>query len=123
MNAQLELPEISDDLMRQLLPTTRGYTVVVLKHGPRYSPPDSDPIIWEHGRRNFALRAAALLSIVCPIADGSELAGIAIFDRAAAEVQQIMNGDPAVQANVLTFEVHPARSFPGDRLPEGAAAS
>src|SRR5712692_2059956 len=26
--------------------------------GPAYDPPRSDGVIWEHGRRNFALRAA-----------------------------------------------------------------
>jgi len=34
--------------------------------------------VWEHGRRNFSLRA---------------------------------------EAGIFTYEVHPTRSFPGDRLP------
>src|SRR6202040_2838663 len=76
----LQLPEISDAFMQRALPTTRGYTVVILKKGPAYDPPRSDGIIWEHGRRNFALRAAGLLSIVCPIRDESAVAGIGIFD-------------------------------------------
>jgi hypothetical protein len=114
----LELPSIPDELMRQMLPTTRRYTIAILKKGPGYRPPSSDPIIWEHGRRNFALRAAGLLSIVCPVSDGTDLAGIGIFDAEPAEVDRIMAGDPAVEAGVLTFEVHPARGFPGDRLPE-----
>lgn len=112
-----QLPEISDDLMRQLLPTTRGYTLVILKRGPAYDPPRSDAIIWEHGRRNFALRAAGLLSIVCPIRDGTELAGIDIFDAEPAAVEPLIRGDPAIAAGVLTYEVHATRSFPGDCLP------
>jgi hypothetical protein len=27
-----------------------------------------------------------------------------------------MDGDPAVQAGVLSYEVHPVRGFPGDGL-------
>ncbi len=116
-SSQLDLPLISDEVMRQSLQTLRGYTIAILKKGPAHDPPRSDAIIWEHGRRNFALRAAGLLAIVCPIADGSELAGISIFDAEAADVERIMSGDPAVEAGVLTFEVHPSRSFPGDALP------
>jgi hypothetical protein len=112
-----QLPEISDEVMRQGRASTRGYTLAILKKGPAYDPPRSDSTIWEHGRRNYALRAAKLLSIVCPVADGSELAGVGIFDAEPAEVERIMAGDPAVQAGILTYEVHPARSFPGDCLP------
>jgi hypothetical protein len=113
----LDLPYISDELMHQGLARTRGYTVVILKKGPAYDPPRSDAIIWEHGRRNFALRAAGLLAIVCPVADGSALAGVGIFDADTPTVEQILLGDPAIQAGLLTYEIHPARSFPGDALP------
>jgi hypothetical protein len=112
-----QLPFISDEAMVGNLATTRTYTVVILSKGPAYRPPQSDPIIWEHGRRNFALRAAGLLSIVCPVADGTEMAGIAIFNADQPSVEHIMLGDPAVQAGVLTYAAHPARSFPGDCLP------
>ena len=109
----LELPEISDVFMTQALPTTRGYTLVILKKGAAYDPPRSDAIIWEHGRRNFALRAAGLLSIVCPVNDGSQLAGVGIFDAEPDAVERIVAGDPAIIAGVLTFEIHPTRTFPG----------
>jgi hypothetical protein len=123
MIESLNLPEISDEFMQQALPTTRAYTVVILKKGPAYAPPRTDPIIWEHGRRNFSLREAGLLSIVCPINDGTELAGISIFDASQDQTERIIRADPAVQARVLMFEIHPARSFPGDCLPPGGAAT
>ena len=112
-----ELPEISNQTMSDLLATVRSYTVRILRHGPNYRTPGADAIIWEHGRRNLALRASGLLAIGCPIRDGSEIAGVGIFNPDPEEVVTIMEADPAVQAGVLTFEVHPARSFPGDRLP------
>lgn len=117
MPPERELPHISDDVMRAGLQQVRPFTVVILKKGPAYAPPQSDPIIWEHGRRNFALRAAGLLSIVCPIADGTETAGVGVFNAPADDVEQILQGDPAIAAGVLTYEVHPSRSFPGDSLP------
>ena len=112
-----DLPEISDDQMRQALPTTAEYSVLILRHGPNYQHPDADAIIWEHGRRNFALRAAGLLSIVCPIRDGSDVSGIGIFAADPTAVERIMAEDPGVKVGVFSFEVHPARSFPGDCLP------
>ena len=56
---------ITDDYMHQMLPTTRQYSVVILKAGPEKNKSGSDKIIWEHGRRNFSLRADGLLPIVC----------------------------------------------------------
>lgn len=77
----------------------------------------SRPIIWEHGRRNMALHAIGALSIVCPVTDGSDVAGIGIFAAPPAEVREIMEGDPAVEAGVLAYETYPVRGFPGDALP------
>jgi hypothetical protein len=116
-SSSLTLPDISDAFMRAAMTTTRGYTVAVLHKGPAYDPPRTDSIIWEHGRRNFALREAGLLAIVCPIRESGPMAGISIFNAEPAEVEQIMAGDPAVIAGVLTYEVHASRSFPGDSLP------
>jgi hypothetical protein len=116
-DSDLNLPSITDDFMRQGMASTRAYTIAILRRGPAYDPPHSDPIIWEHGRRNYALRAAGLLSIVCPIRDDSGVAGIGIFTADLAATERILQGDPAVQAGVLAFEVHPSRSFPGDCLP------
>jgi uncharacterized protein YciI len=108
---------ITDEQMRALLPTTKAYTAVILKAGPEYQTADRDAIVWEHGRRNFSLRADGRLAIVCPVADGSGVNGIAIFNLDAEQTRVVMDGDPGVQAGVFTYEVHPCRSFPGDTLP------
>jgi len=108
---------ITDDDMRQMIATTREFAAVILRHGPRHGEPGAAPIIWEHGRRNFALRAEGLLRIVCPIRDASNVAGIGIFAGSVDEIDRLMREDPAVKAGVLVHEVHPCRSFPGDALP------
>lgn len=108
--------------MRASLAATVPYTLIILKAGPRYAPPGPgrDPtvagIIWQHGNRNFRLKAAGLLQVVCPIADGSEITGVGVFAATAEDVDRIYAADPAVRADVLTYEIHPTRTFPGSTL-------
>lgn len=109
---------ISDEYMQEMIAKTRQYCIVILKAGPRKHDDGVEKIIWEHGRRNFSLRADGVLPIVCPIADGSEVSGIGIFDASVEEVKKIMDDDPGVQAGIFVYEIHPCRSFPGTSLPE-----
>jgi hypothetical protein len=108
---------ISDEFMRQMLSTTRSYCIVILKDGPERHMEGVEKIVWEHGRRNFELRAAGMLSIVCPSTDDSDVTGIGIFNAPVEEVTKIMDDDPGVKAGVFVYELHPCRSFPGDSLP------
>lgn len=116
------LPHVTDEMLTEALPTTRPYTAVVLKAGPNFQPPGPDrspavaAIIWEHGKRNYALHLAGLLPIVCPVADGSGVTGISVFDALPADVDRIMSGDPGVIANLFTYDIHPTRTFPGSAL-------
>ena len=64
----------------------------------------------------MALREAGILAIVCPATDESDVAGICIFRAPPDEVREIIDGDPAIRAGVLTYELHPVRGFPGDAL-------
>ena len=112
------MTEITDEFMRQMISRTRNYCVVILKAGPNRNKPGVEKIIWEHGRRNFALRAEGLLSIVCPVSDGSDVSGVGIFNADIDEVKSIMDEDPAVKEGVFVYEIHACRSFPGDSLPE-----
>ena len=118
-----QLPDVSDEMLKQALSTTKAYTIVVLRAGPRFQPlgPDRSAevadIIWAHGRRNYALHLAALMPIVCPIADGSGVTGVSVFDASPEDVDRIMAGDPGVQAGIFTYDIHPSRSFPGSCLP------
>jgi hypothetical protein len=116
---------ISDAFMDAMLPRTRAYTVVLLGRTPRLAEPDAPAIIREHGRRNFALRAQGVLCVECPITDDGPWAGIGIFDATPEETATLMADDPAVRAGILTYHVHPVRSFPGDAVPvpTGGAAT
>ncbi len=111
------LPTISDELMRQILPTARDYCVVILKTGPKRFEEGIQKVVWEHVRRNFAMRARGLLSIVCPVDDGSEVRGIGIFNASVEETKQLMDDDPGVKAGAFLYEIHPCKSFPRDSLP------
>jgi hypothetical protein len=102
--------------MREMLQTTKSYTVVILRGGPKVNAKGAEDIIWEHGRRNFELRRDRVLCIVCPIRDESDIAGIGIFSTDMEETRRIMEEDPGVKAGIFVYEVHPARSFPGDAL-------
>ena len=108
---------IADDFMKQMMTTTKPYTVVILTKGPNFNRPDAPAIIWEHGRRNFELRAEGLLSVVFPIRDDSDKAGIGIFNADPEQTKKIIEGDPAVMEGILAYEIHATRSFPGDSLP------
>lgn len=107
----------SDEDMRALMATTAPYTAVLLRHGPRYDDADTPSVVWEHGRRNFELRADGRLAIVLPVRDGTDVAGIGVFALDEAATRAVMDDDPGVRAGVFTYELHPTRSFPGDALP------
>jgi hypothetical protein len=111
------MTEITDSYMREQMGKTREYVLMVLKPGPEFGSEGRDAIVWEHGRRNFQLRAEGLLSIVVPVRDSSELCGMGIFNTTVDNARTIMAGDPGVIAGIFTFDVYAVRSFPGDSLP------
>lgn len=94
----------------------------ILKASPRFQEPGPAReswvagLIWEHGKRNYALYLAGLLRVVCPIADGSGTPGVAIFDADPEDAGRIMRQDPGVKAGLFTFELHPTQTFPESRL-------
>jgi hypothetical protein len=115
MNENSEI--ITDEFMKGMISLSRNYCIVLLKHGPNWNMAGSEKIIWEHGRRNFALQMTGALPIVCPISDGTNLCGVGIFTTDAEELTRIMDKDPGVKKGVFIYEIHPCRSFPGSSLP------
>ena len=102
-----DLPEVTDELLEEALRTTRPYTIVVLKAGRAFETPGPD--------RGSGV--TGLMPIVCPIADGSGVVGVCVFDATPDDVERIMSADPGVREGVFTYDVHPTRSFPGSTLP------
>jgi len=88
------MTEITDEYMHEMLGKTKAYAVVILHAGENYTAPDAGATIFEHGRRNFALRAEGVLSIVGPVTDDTSVCGIGIFDAPVDEVVRIMNELP-----------------------------
>jgi len=109
---------ITDEYMNEMLAQTKPFTLVILKKTEALKMPDAYPIIWEHGRRNFQLKADGSLSIVCPVNDGSEVSGIGIFTTDVEQTKKIMDEDPGVKAGIFVYEIHPTKSFPGSSLPK-----
>src|SRR5262245_53157422 len=95
---------ITDEHMREMMQHTRTYTAVILKDGPNAGIEGRDAIVWEHGRRNFQLRADGLLSIVCPVRDDSDVNGIGIFNLDVDATREVMEGDPGVRAGVFVYD-------------------
>src|SRR5215472_870474 len=108
---------ITEEAMREVLARAKLYSLMILKSGPRRGEPDAAGIIWEHGRRNLALRGEGKLAIVCPVTSGGDVCGIGIFNTEPDDAKCIMDDDPGVKAGIFVYEVHACRSFPGDALP------
>jgi hypothetical protein len=108
---------ITDDDMKGMLAKVRTYTLVLLHPGPNYAMENSRPIIWEHGRRNFGLRADGKVALVGPLDATDDPVGIYAFTTNRDETVRLMDDDPAVKAGLFTYTVHNWRSFPGDTLP------
>ena len=106
----------TDEEMNALLPTVRPYSVAILHAGPQFGTEGSEAVIWEHGRRNFGLRAGGVLAVLLPVADGSTVGGVCVFNATVDETTAILTDDPGVRARVFTFEVHACAGFPGDSL-------
>jgi hypothetical protein len=92
---------VTNEFMQEMRTKTKVYSLVILKSGPNIKAVGAEKVIWEHGRRNFALRSEGLLQIVCPISDGSEIHGIGIFKAGIEETKKIMDDDPAVKTGIF----------------------
>jgi hypothetical protein len=113
---RISATSITDEYMRQMLASSKPYSLMILREGPNWEQLGRDEIIWEHGRRNFQLRANGVLAVVCPVVDGGEIKGIGIFKATVEETRRIMDDDPGVQAKLFVYDVHSCRGLPGDAL-------
>jgi uncharacterized protein YciI len=113
--------EIRDAFIQKKISSGRQYCIRLFKAGPKRDqpPPEAKKIQMDHLRYIMQLRAEGILLINGPVIDDPELQGIAIFNTTdKEEVKRLSEGDPAVKAGRLVYEVYHWFGLPGDRLPE-----
>lgn len=107
---------VTDEEIQQLAATAKPFSVALLWWGPERHTDGAEEIERSHQRRILGLRAAGVIAVLCPGA-ADILAGVAIMTVPTEEAEEIMAGDPCVQAGMIRCEVYPGAGFPGDALP------
>jgi uncharacterized protein YciI len=113
--------EITDEFIQKASDSGKQYCLRLYKAGPKRDQPpeEADRIQMEHLRYLFQLRAQGKIVINGPIIDDSGLSGMAIFNTTDnEEVKRLSDGDPAVKAGRVVYEVYHWYGLPGDCLPE-----
>jgi hypothetical protein len=109
---------VTDEQIQSLVARAKPYSVALLWWGPERHQVGADAIEREHQRRMVSLRADGVIAILCPVIGSDTAAGVAIMTVPPEEAQEVMNGDPCVQAGMIVCDVYAGASFPGDTLPE-----
>jgi hypothetical protein len=107
---------VTDEQVRQLAATAKPFSVALLRWGPERHMDGAEATEGAHQRRMVSLRADGVIAILCPVGSDT-LAGVAIMTLPPDDAREVMDGDPCVQAGMMTCEVHPCLGFPGDTLP------
>ncbi len=113
--------EITDEFIRQRVASGKQYCARIFKAGPNRNQlsDEANQIQMEHLRYLFQLRAEGKLLINGPVIDDLELKGISIFNTTdMEEVKRLSEGDPAVKAGRLVYEIYHWFGIPGECLPE-----
>lgn len=107
---------VTDEQIQELAATARPFSLALLWWGSERHMDGAEAIERAHQRRILGLRADGVIAVLCPGGDDT-LAGVAIMTVPPEEAEEIMAGDPCVQAGMIRCEVHPGAGFPGDTLP------
>jgi uncharacterized protein YciI len=111
--------EITDEFIQKTITSGKQYCVRLYKAGPNrnQSPDEAKKIQMEHLRYLMQLRAEGKILINGPIIDDPKLKGISIFKTTdKEEVKRLSDGDPAVKAGRLVYEIYDWFGLPGDCL-------
>lgn len=57
------------------------------------------------------------MPIVCPVRDGSPIHGFCLIVGGRDAAEAVMRADPAVEAGIFAYALHPCVGFPGSSLP------
>ena len=107
---------VTDEQIQQLAATAKPYSVALLHWTADRRMDGAEATELEHQRRMVTLRADGMIAVLCPV-PSETLAGVAIMPLPSEEAKQVMDGDPCVQAGMMSCEVHACHGFPGDALP------
>jgi uncharacterized protein len=111
--------QITDEIVQNRVATGRQYSLRLYKAGPhRDQPPEEQKQIQAaHLRYLFQLKAEGKLLISGPVLDHPVFKGVSIFNTTdIEEVRRLSEGDPAVQAGRLVYEIYPWFGIPGESL-------
>ena len=117
----VEKAKITDEFIEKTTASGKQYCLRLYRKGPnRDQPPEeADRIQLEHLRYLFQLRAEGMIVINGPVIDDSGLSGMAIFNTTdKEEVKRLADGDPAVKAGRVVYEIYHWYGLPGDCLRE-----
>lgn len=101
--------EITDSEIQAEISKGKQYCLFLYFSGPNrnQSENESEKLQQEHLRYLFSLREKGILILNGPVTDENPLRGIGIFNLSDKdEARQLLEGDPAVKAGRLTYEVY-----------------
>jgi uncharacterized protein YciI len=97
----------------------KQYFMVFYKSGPERSQEEDKVAEIQAGHMEYIneMGKGGYLSIAGPFGGETDLRGVLIFNVASVEkVNELMQGDPAVQVGRLTYEIHPWWGAKGSSL-------
>lgn len=112
LKAAIAKDPISDDTMQRLLFGADKMLAFLVRRGPAYDDPSSQPLHWEHVRNMFTLLRTGKLRSVTALMDGTDVLGIGILAvKNQEEAEQILRDDPGVRGGRLTMQLLTCVSF------------
>ena len=110
---------VTDAQIRDLAATAGPATIGVLHWTADRHQDGAAEVELEHQRRMVTLRAEGVIAVLVPVLSET-LAGLAVMTVGVDEAATLFAEDPCVRAGMMTYEVHPCLTFPGDAVPGGA---
>ncbi|MGV8123460.1 MAG: hypothetical protein AB2L14_27215 [Candidatus Xenobiia bacterium LiM19] len=116
----METPDHSH-IPQHILPklgNMKPYIVLIYRKGRNYDSPDRQRIIQaEHLPYIFELREKEIILLSMPINDSSDIVALGIFNLSDKnEALRYVKEDPAVNADIFTFEILNALGMKSDML-------
>lgn len=97
---------VDDGLMQRSLASAPPCHAFLLRKGPAYDDPATQPLQWEHARNMFTLMRDGHLRYVCALMDGTDVVGFGVMNAPSREAaEDLLRADPAVRAGRLVWQL------------------